>query len=99
LVNDSEDKEDFVMPLLLLENSQDREEIVETKDWIDECLDEMEVADEMISWEEYRKIIEKYAPKTTRYIISSQKFTKEDVTVYVHSYSKKRVEHIIDYMV
>jgi len=51
----------------------------------------MEVADEMISWEEYRKIIEKHAP-------IQKKFTKEDVTVYVHSYSKKRVEHIIDYI-
>jgi hypothetical protein len=56
----------------LIENSQDREEIVETKDWIDELYNHIDDLHNrcgkmfMLENDEFREAVTKYAPKVTK---------------------------------
>lgn len=63
----------YHFPKRVIENSQDREEVIE-QDWIDELIQELEVA-KCFQWK-YRQAIEKHAPKI-------KKFTREDVEEFV----------------
>jgi len=63
---DSVDCWHFIDKRILLE-WQDREEIVETKDWIDECLDEFrKTTPHELREDWYRKILEQHAPKVKK---------------------------------
>jgi hypothetical protein len=88
------------IPCELIENSQDREEVVETKDWIDDVYDEYQraVPAECINSDEWyrmkmRKAIEKHAPK-------QKKFTKEEVGKYAKEFvfHKQVTEFIICFL-
>jgi hypothetical protein len=75
-VNDTEWKDEFIIPLLIVQDSQDREEVVEN-DWAELCVDE--IFEYLRSWPycetdyvSVREIIEKHAPIV-------KKFTMEDI--------------------
>lgn len=66
------------IPTILIENSSDREEVVE-KDWIDNAwllyCDFQHIAYDCLAKNSFREAIEKYAPKT-------KKFTKDEIIAF-----------------
>lgn len=70
----------------LIENSSDREEVVE-KDWISNAWKEYEECWTTNGYEEFREIIGKHVPKV-------KKFTRDDVTNRKHAQDKFELQNM-----
>jgi hypothetical protein len=74
----------WCVPKELIEWNKDREEVVETKDWIDNFMDEIDC---QFDWDrnDLRKILEKHAPKV-------KKINEKHIAEYYNDWPEKYVD-------
>ena len=88
----------YYFPTKLIENSQDREEVVET-DWIDDAIADYDVSEYNTDKRKYnlRKAIEKHCPPKVK------KFTRDDILNFYDIYKWMKgnlmVHHICEFLI